>query len=302
MVAVSSWLEFLKSCVLHACCADVAYPKPGNVHARCDLPAQLVTDFIKSANAVVPVLADSADASVGRRILESVQVTQNAVGHNTNLGIILLLAPLCAIPEHQTLATGIPDVLKRLDVADARLTYRAIAMASPGGLGRADEQSVNDVPTLPLNDCMALAADRDMIARQYATGFQDILGCGSEWFRESADFVNQEGERPGWLAMQLLSHFGDSLIARKNGLSASEDVRVRAQRVLQSGWPHSQAGRVAYQEFDTYLRSDGHRLNPGTTADLVVAILFAEMRDEKFVFQQSPVDELERRYGNVRDI
>ena len=39
------------------------------------------------------------------------------------------------------------------------------------------------------------------------------------------------------------------------------------------------AGRAAGRELDAYLRSDGHRLNPGTTADLVTACLFVALRE-----------------------
>jgi len=32
-------------------------------------------------------------------------------------------------------------------------------------------------------------------------------------------------------------------------------------------------------DFDFWLRSDGHRRNPGTTADLIAAALFVLLRD-----------------------
>ena len=34
-----------------------------------------------------------------------------------------------------------------------------------------------------------------------------------------------------------------------------------------------------FREFDAWLRADGHRRNPGTTADLIAASLFAAFRD-----------------------
>jgi triphosphoribosyl-dephospho-CoA synthase len=49
--------------------------------------------------------------------------------------------------------------------------------------------------------------------------------------------------------------------------------------VLQAGWPDTSVGRKTCQELDAWLRADGHRRNPGTTADLVAATLFAALRD-----------------------
>ncbi len=57
-------------------------------------------------------------------------------------------------------------------VEDAREVYAAIRLAAPGGLGRAVEQDVADEPTVTLLEVMRLAADRDDIAREYATGFE----------------------------------------------------------------------------------------------------------------------------------
>ena len=38
-------------------------------------------------------------------------------------------------------------------------------------------------------------------------------------------------------------------------------------------------GRAAGVALDKHLRSDGNRLNPGTTADLVTACLFVALRE-----------------------
>ena len=67
------------------------------------------------------------------------------------------------------------ELLTRLTVADARAGYEAIRLASAGGLGDSAEQSVSKEPTVTLLEAMRLAADRDLIAKQYATGFADIF-------------------------------------------------------------------------------------------------------------------------------
>jgi triphosphoribosyl-dephospho-CoA synthase len=49
--------------------------------------------------------------------------------------------------------------------------------------------------------------------------------------------------------------------------------------VLAAGWPDGEVGVARLDEFDAWLRADGHARNPGATADLVTAALFAALRD-----------------------
>src|SRR6202042_381225 len=77
-------------------------------------------------------------ARVGSRIREAVDATLKAVGQNTNLGIILLCAPLAAAAEVPEVALRVAlatvlDGLNRTDTADV---FAAIVAANPGGLGR----------------------------------------------------------------------------------------------------------------------------------------------------------------------
>ena len=76
------------------------------------------------------------------------------------------------------------------------------------------------------------------------------------------------------LQLRLLAKFPDSLIARKCGPQVAQEASDRAAQVrLQTG----DAAAAARAEFDFWLRSDGHRRNPGTTADLVTAGLFVAL-------------------------
>lgn len=61
-----------------------------------------------------------------------------AIRANTNLGIILLCAPLSAAADATTsdLRASLVNVLQSLDVEDANLAFRAVAQAAPAGLGR----------------------------------------------------------------------------------------------------------------------------------------------------------------------
>jgi triphosphoribosyl-dephospho-CoA synthase len=48
--------------------------------------------------------------------------------------------------------------------------------------------------------------------------------------------------------------------------------------VLDAGWPDNEDSRRALINLDVWLRAEGHSRNPGTTADLVTASLFAALR------------------------
>jgi triphosphoribosyl-dephospho-CoA synthase len=214
--------------------------------------------------------------------LHAVEDTIDYVGQNTNLGICLLAAPLLAVKRSYPLTREtLHRVLDQLTRDDAECVYNAIRLASPGGLGKSPEQDVMQEPTVTLLEAMKLAADRDMIARQYANGFADIFDFGMPAFLAGLErFGCVEGaiihSQLRWLA-----EFPDSLIARKNGPVVAADVQRRAQDVLQLGGIATPEGRRAGVVLDKHLRSDGNKLNPGTTADLITACLFVALRENK---------------------
>lgn len=278
-MSYSRWQNEIAKWVCRACELEVCSPKPGNVSPGCEFSNASVADFLKSAEAIAPELAVAGDRPLGKTILAAVSATRSAVGHNTNLGIILLLSPLAAIPPEQSLFDGIDTVLRSTTVEDSCNVYEAIRLAQPAGLGNTQEQDLYDAPTIPLRACMELAADRDMIARQYANGFRDVLHSGLEWLRESAKHATKLELRIQWLSVRLIAEFGDSLIERKCGRNMSDQVRGMARDLLKSGWPKPPGSASGYDSFDQFLRADGNRRNPGTTADLVAAVLFAALRE-----------------------
>lgn len=264
-----------------ACIWEATARKVGNVHPGATFADTSYTDFLLSAAAIAS-LWDYPRLGVGNVVLEAVKKTNRRVGKNTNLGIILLLAPFdltgCSGPVREELR----EVLGSLDAAhDARWVYEAIRLANPGGLGDAPEQDVREEPTVTLLEAMKLAAARDMVARQYANGFADVFDFGVPAFTDAfAKFGCVEAavidSQFRWLA-----EYPDSLIARKNGLAVAEAVRTRAAEVLRLGGIATPGGRAAGVALDKHLRSDGNRLNPGTTADLITACLFVALRENK---------------------
>jgi triphosphoribosyl-dephospho-CoA synthase len=166
-------------------------------------------------------------------------------------------------------------------VGDAAKVFEAIRLAAPGGLGRAKDQDIHAAPTLPLREVMALAADRDLIARQYANGFADVFDLGvPALFEGLRQFRRVEPAIQHCQLVWLATH-PDSLIQRKRGPEVAAEVSRRAKAVLDQGGIATPAGRDAYADFDRWLRADGHARNPGTTADLITACLFVALRERK---------------------
>jgi triphosphoribosyl-dephospho-CoA synthase len=264
-----------------ACIWEVITRKLGNVHPGADFRDCGTVDFLLSASAIRTIFRWPGHMGTGFLIRRATEETQAKVGTNTNLGIILLLAPLVnAIQWKDSFRSAVQAHLERLTVQDAREVYHAIRIANPGGLGNAPEQDVRNEPTVTLLEAMKLAADRDMVARQYANGFADVFDFGVPALVDA--FAKFGCVEAAIIDSQLrwLAAYPDSLIARKNGVAVAEDVQRRAAEVLKRGIATPQ-GRAAGVALDKHLRSDGNKLNPGTTADLITACLFVALRENK---------------------
>ncbi|MFT3956177.1 MAG: triphosphoribosyl-dephospho-CoA synthase [Piscinibacter sp.] len=272
-----------KDLFLRACWLDVAVRKPGNVSVFSAGHRMQAEQFVASAQAAAGPLFERG-ARIGQRIEAAMDATWRAVGCNTNLGILLLCAPIAVAAERVDVRTdaaawraAIEAVLADLDRDDARAAYRAIAQANPGGLGDAPEQDVHDEPTLGLREAMALAADRDAIARQYVIAHADLFDIGLAALPPG--FVLRDGA-PGEPASDatkaavqrvFLGYLGaipDSHIVRKHGEAVAHTVMASAQAWKGVAEPD---GDTAFAAWDESLKAQG--INPGTSADLTVATL-----------------------------
>jgi triphosphoribosyl-dephospho-CoA synthase len=259
-----------------ACRDEIEAPKPGNVHVFADGHGMSVRDFLRSAEAAAPALCKPSTPA-GERILTAVEATFAAVGMNTNLGIILLCAPLAAGAERgEDLRVALHKTLAGLTVADAAAAFRAILRASPAGLGAARRHDVHGQADVTLLTAMREAADRDRIAFQYASDFVDVFETGMGALAEARG--------KGWPApwpvagvyLAFLAGFPDSHIARKQGAEAAARVQGDAG-VARERYRNAANPRDALRDlliFDQNLKASG--LNPGTSADLTVATVFAD--------------------------
>jgi triphosphoribosyl-dephospho-CoA synthase len=260
-----------------ACLLEVSAPKPGNVSPGASFHDARWEDFLASAAAIGPAFAEAGTQPLGRTIRAAIEATRRWTRANTNLGIVLLLAPLARAalqPGAGALRARLAATLADTTVEDARDVYAAIRLASPGGLGRAPAQDVAGTPTVPLRDAMALAADRDAIAREYATDFRATFEVGAPALeRALGDGLSwNDGTVEAYLT--LLASAPDTLIGRKLGQGEAAAVQRRARAVLEAGGIREPAGREALADLDRDLRDPRNARNPGATADLTAAAIF----------------------------
>jgi len=261
-----------------ACLAELDALKPGNVHRfGVNDVGMSVADFETSARVAGPALA-ATGLSVGARIRRSVEATINAVGHNTNLGIVLLSAPLASAALKSTggdLRERLAKVLAGLSVADARETYAAIRYAKPGGLGEARTHDVGGEPDVTLLEAMEAAEGRDRIAWNYTHDFTDIFDLGLPRFKQAMTESDSLPLAATSVYLSFLATIPDTLIARKFGTAQALEVQQEAKAVEArlDNRVDQQARERDLMAFDRSLKARG--LNPGTSADLTVATLFA---------------------------
>ncbi|HEX6363136.1 MAG TPA: triphosphoribosyl-dephospho-CoA synthase [Albitalea sp.] len=275
--------QAIRTAFVWACELDVAARKPGNVSRASPGHGMTADQFVASAAAAAQPLAQ-AGRPVGARIEAAVRATLAVAGCNTNLGIVLLCAPLAAACERWRPADGAAGLrealgaeLAALDVEDARGAYAAIALARPGGLGRVAAHDVAEPPRLALGEAMALAAHRDRIAWQYGHAHADVFERALPAF-EAARAPLRDPAAAATRAMQcayleLLAAHPDSHIVRKHGEAAAQCVMAEAapwrERARRGDVPDDDP---AFAAWDASLKA--RALNPGTTADLCVATAF----------------------------
>lgn len=274
MTAVSQ--QQLMEVFRKACEIELQAFKPGNVSVYAAGHDMTIDDFSSSAEVSAEPLTNPR-YTLGEKIYRAVKATREAVGCNTNLGILLLCAPLLQAVQqhglHAPLRKSLASVLAQTTVMDAEWVFRAISLASPGGLGRAEQQDVAAAATVTLTEAMCLAAGRDRIAAQYATNYKDVFEFAILRYNNQ---LNRWGYRK-WAAVAvyagLLCKFPDTHIERKYGKQFNELIRTRMEMVdnmlLQAEQPKLLENTL-YQIDAEFKKL---RLNPGSSADLTVTTL-----------------------------
>jgi triphosphoribosyl-dephospho-CoA synthase len=278
-----------------ACLLEASAPKPGNVSPGRHFADLRYEDFLCSAVAIGQPFAQVADRPLGEIVRSAIDATACWTRTNTNLGMVLLLAPLAkaavtvggpegpplqgppSIAWSDVLRDAVRDVLAGTTIADAREVYAAIRRASPGGIGHVQSQDVREDPGVTLVEAMRLAADRDEVAREYATGFEVT-------FEHAAPALQRaRHDGLGWneaiveTFLMLLAARPDTHIVRRTGLDAARRVSQLAREAVERGGVRSPEGRQAIDDMDAAIRDARNSNNPGTTADLTAAAIFVTL-------------------------
>jgi triphosphoribosyl-dephospho-CoA synthase len=264
-----------------ACVLEATAPKVGNVHPGVAFADMQYGDFLKSAAAIGCVFAKAGELSVGELVLEGVLATRTDVGLNTNLGTLLLFAPLAKARfgsesiSLNDLRTAAQVVLRSLEHDDSKAIYEAIRIAKPGGLGESSQHDVHAEAPADLIVAMRHASPTDAVAAQYVNGYTDLFDRLVPWFDEAQKSGQDVLAATCTVQVRWLAEECDGLIVRKCGARVATEVQSLARRVVQAETVDCRRSHLS--ELDNYLREDGHRRNPGTTADLIAAMLFVKL-------------------------
>jgi len=272
-------------CTAVACALEASAPKPGNVHPGVDYHDLSYAELVAAGAAIAPHLDVAPHRPLGATIRAAVEASRQVTRSNANLGIVLVVAPLAAVPDGTPLTpAAVAQVLAGLGPADARACWQAIRAARPGGMGTRDRWDVAGEPPADMLAAMRAAAPQDQIARLWAHGYGPLFsGLVADLEQELAaghgladaivrGFLRQVAREP------------DSLIARKHGPAVAAAVSARARAVIEDSDGWREAARRLEQDLHTgrglagiVPPADGivpGTINPGTTADLVAAALY----------------------------
>lgn len=275
-----------------ACLLEVAAPKPGNVHRGADFEDATFEDFLASGVVLGQQIDELSTQPLGDTVRAAVERTRVVTSTNTNLGMILLIVPLAKVIGHgdQLDQYSVAKYLRAATSADCAQIFAAIRAAKPGGLGTVPNFDVADQSAAgcDLLDAMEHAAERDLVARQYTNGCAEVFGVGVPLLQEGLARMSTLRQAIVFAHVSLMARFPDSLIARKCGHKVAAHSQILAAIALdQLANKKTEEKEVeslesfwrSVGELDFWLRSDGHRRNPGTTADLIAASLFVAIHN-----------------------
>jgi triphosphoribosyl-dephospho-CoA synthase len=266
-----------------ACEIEVQAFKPGNVSVYADGHGMSVSDFRISAEVSSKPICHPGYC-LGEKIFYAVKATREAVGCNTNLGIILLCAPLMQavtyVSAEVTLRQALSKVLASTTIIDADWVFKAITLAAPGGLGDSDEQDVHNPATVTLTQAMKIASGKDRIALQYAVDYKDIFDFAVLRYNARLSQWRDKNWAAVFVYAELLTQYPDSHIERKHGNKYTEWVAVRMRQFLEEFGQATDPAQLKQPLYglDTEFKSIG--VNPGTTADMTVATILTVLIEE----------------------
>jgi len=283
-----------------------ASPKPGNVHRAADFHETRYEHFLASAVALSSSWRSAAKKGIalsreriglsqinlGGIVKKSVMdMKQWQSGGNTSLGTILLLSPMAVaaatvLASEKTFSLNnfrrqIKLVVESTTVKDSIAVYDAIRLANPSGLGKVPELDVNNESSrgiikkkkTTLYQIFKIASSYDSICAEWTNNYQVTFDLGYPYFEKELQESGDINIAIVHTFLKILSENPDTLIARKVNLRKAKEISLKAKKILELGGLKDKLGTKRLQEFDLELRDADHKFNPGTTADLVTAVI-----------------------------
>ena len=276
----------LKKQIKFVCDTEIKSLKPGNVHKYSKGHGMNIKDFLKSSLIISKCLTKN-NLDLGKKILVSVNEIQNKIKKNTNLGIILMLSPIVTVIQKEgviskeELIKKIKSLIKKQNIKNSIPIFKAISITSPGGLGFSEKYDVNQLPKISLHKAMEYSKKKDLIAKQYCNGFEDIYNTGIPAYNKFYDKWGKVNWALTGVYLTFLTKFNDTHIIRNKGRKIAINVRKEAKKYYFFLKRNKDLNKIKKKLlfFDKKLKSK--RINPGTTADLTVATLFFEKVTKK---------------------
>jgi triphosphoribosyl-dephospho-CoA synthase len=274
--------SFIARCATLAMILEVSgTPKPGNIDRDHDYVSTKYEDFLAAAVGVYPVLEKaSGEGGIGRLILDACgESVRWQTGGNTHFGAYILLFPLIKAakqgPVDQIRSNAI-NIVKETTVDDAVNFYRAFSMvevrmkrtedldvgdreldvSDPGSLEELGRRGVT------MFDIMQISAKNDMVSREWVDGFRRSFETADKIFSKRKTGTMNDATVLTYL--ELLSEEPDSFIAKKYDIEKAVYVQGLAIDVLER--------RMTLRELSDRLYME--KINPGSTADIIIAGLF----------------------------
>ena len=263
----------------YACKLDVFSIKPGNVLLNYPAYGMTHKDFLQASMACSDIICEP-NMDIGDKVYECISASMDVVGCNANLGIVLLCVPIVEalyldknrIFKQENLISTISEINEK----QTKKIYKAINLASAGGMGEKDKFDLNSSnnKNFTFMEAMNYASSYDYIALQYKESFDNIINNLAPKWREYFKNFNSDENATTALFLDLISVVPDSLIARKYGIDTAKEVSNKFLELSKeyscSKNPNSLNNQLLL--IDSELKIQG--LNPGTTADVVVASIF----------------------------
>ncbi|MFP3985202.1 MAG: triphosphoribosyl-dephospho-CoA synthase [Candidatus Bathyarchaeia archaeon] len=300
--------KHVSQCLQLAILLEVSAHKPGNVNRTVGFQSTRYEHFLASAIAVEPSFARAAhrgllvsegkiepkEIGIGKIVKKAISdIDAWQRGGNTLLGTVLLFSPIAAaagmmmLNERQDAAIpkireNVKLVVESTTPSDAVNVYEAINIAKPNGMvGKAPALDVNNPKSkriilqkgISLYDIFKISAPYDSISKEWIENYALTFQVGLPYFIQQLEDIGDLNTAIIHAFLHVLSIVPDTLIARKVSLKKAKQVSETARKILSLGGLTTPQGKEKLAKFDRELRRIDNRFNPGTTADIIAAVL-----------------------------